>query len=106
MPTRRHFLAGSAAALGLAGLPTAPEAQAAAAPAVRGATTAGTATPNLVVIVADDLGYGDLGAYGQQLITTPRIDRLAAEGLRFTDAYSTAAVCAPRFRRPRSPTPI
>ncbi|MDX3536511.1 sulfatase-like hydrolase/transferase [Streptomyces sp. MB09-01] len=47
------------------------------------------------MILADDLGHGDLGAYGQKLITTPRIDQLAAEGLRFTDAYSTAAVCAP-----------
>ncbi|MER6778550.1 MULTISPECIES: arylsulfatase [unclassified Streptomyces] len=95
MPTRRHFIAGSAATLGLAALPTAPEALA-AAPAAPGATAnAATAAPNFVVILADDLGYGDLGAYGQQLITTPRIDRLAAEGLKFTDAYSTAAVCAP-----------
>ncbi|MFF1342013.1 sulfatase-like hydrolase/transferase [Streptomyces sp. NPDC058290] len=95
MPTRRHFIAGSAATLGLAALPAAPEALA-AAPAAQGAgATAGTDTPNLVVILADDLGYGDLGAYGQKLITTPRIDRLAAEGLKFTDAYSTAAVCAP-----------
>ncbi|MEV0992576.1 sulfatase-like hydrolase/transferase [Streptomyces sp. NPDC049949] len=95
MPTRRHFIAGSAATPGLAAHPTAPEALA-AAPAAPGATAnAGTATPDFVVILADDLGYGDLGAYGQQLITTPRIDRLAAEGLKFTDAYATAAVCAP-----------
>ncbi|MFD3681900.1 sulfatase-like hydrolase/transferase, partial [Streptomyces sp. NPDC058613] len=51
--------------------------------------------PNLVVILADDLGYGDLGAYGQKLIATPRLDQLAAQGLRFTDAYAAAAVCAP-----------
>ncbi|MFC9729910.1 sulfatase-like hydrolase/transferase [Streptomyces roseolus] len=90
MPTRRHFIAGSsAAALGLASLSAAPETRAAAEVA-RAATTAAPATPNLVVILADDLG-----AYGQKLITTPRIDRLAAEGLRFTDAYATAAVCAP-----------
>ncbi|MFE5620963.1 sulfatase-like hydrolase/transferase [Streptomyces virginiae] len=95
MPTRRHFLAGSAAAIGLAPLSAAPEARATAAAPAPASATAGTTTPNLVVILADDLGYGDLGAYGQQLITTPRIDRLAAEGLRFTDAYSTAAVCAP-----------
>ncbi|MCB5164538.1 sulfatase-like hydrolase/transferase [Streptomyces bambusae] len=94
MSTRRHFLVGSTAALGLAAQPAAPEAHA-APPAARTATTSDTATPNFVVILADDLGYGDLGAYGQKLITTPRIDRLAAEGLRFTDAYSTAAVCAP-----------
>ncbi|MEU9256467.1 sulfatase-like hydrolase/transferase [Streptomyces sp. NPDC048270] len=93
MPTRRHFLAGSAAAVGLTALPAAPEARAAADEPR--AETAAEASPNLVVILADDLGYGDLGAYGQKLITTPRIDRLAAEGLRFTDAYSTAAVCAP-----------
>lgn len=88
MPSRRHFLAGSAAAVGLAALPRA--AQAAPAPVAED-----TAPPHLVVILADDLGYGDLGAYGQKLITTPRIDRLAAEGLRFTDAYAAAAVCAP-----------
>ncbi|WP_405706184.1 arylsulfatase [Streptomyces xanthophaeus] len=46
-------------------------------------------------MLADDLGYGELGAYGQKLIATPRLDRLATEGLRFTDAYATAAVCAP-----------
>ncbi|MFF3724100.1 sulfatase-like hydrolase/transferase [Streptomyces erythrochromogenes] len=95
MPTRRHFLVGSAAAIGLAPLSAAPEARATTAVPAPAPATAGTATPNLVVILADDLGYGDLGAYGQQLITTPRIDRLAAEGLRFTDACSTAAVCAP-----------
>ncbi|MFD8634040.1 sulfatase-like hydrolase/transferase [Streptomyces sp. NPDC059533] len=89
MPSRRHFLAGSAAAAGLAALPQ----LAAAAPAAADAAPAGP--PHLVVILADDLGYGDLGAYGQKLITTPRIDRIAAEGLRFTDAYSAAAVCAP-----------
>ncbi|MFF4386078.1 sulfatase-like hydrolase/transferase [Streptomyces sp. NPDC001552] len=48
-----------------------------------------------MVVLADDLGYGDLGAYGQELIATPHIDRLAAEGLWFTHAYSAAAVCAP-----------
>ena len=48
-----------------------------------------------MVIVADDLGYGDLGVYGQQRILTPNIDRLAAEGMRFTQAYAPAPVCAP-----------
>ncbi|MGW1639602.1 sulfatase-like hydrolase/transferase [Streptomyces lavendulae] len=90
MPSRRHFLAGSAAAVGLAALPQLP----AAAPAAA-AEGAAQGPPNLVVVLADDLGHGDLGAYGQKLITTPRIDRLAAEGLRFTDAYAAAAVCAP-----------
>jgi arylsulfatase A-like enzyme len=51
--------------------------------------------PNIVLIVADDLGYGDLGCYGQQRIKTPRIDRLATTGLRFTDFYAGSTVCAP-----------
>lgn len=51
--------------------------------------------PNLVVIVADDLGYGDLGRYGQELIATPTLDRLADEGTRFTQAYGGSAVCSP-----------
>ena len=51
--------------------------------------------PNIVFIMADDLGYGQVGAYGQKLIRTPHIDRLAAEGMRFTDAYAGATVCAP-----------
>jgi arylsulfatase A-like enzyme len=51
--------------------------------------------PNIVWILADDLGYADLGCYGQQYIRTPNIDRLAAEGMRFTNAYSGCTVCAP-----------
>ena len=51
--------------------------------------------PNIVYILADDLGYGDLGCYGQELIRTPRIDRLAEEGMRFTDHYAGAPSCAP-----------
>ena len=51
--------------------------------------------PNLIYILADDLGYGDLGCYGQKKFATPHIDRLAAEGLRFTQHYSGATVCAP-----------
>jgi arylsulfatase A-like enzyme len=51
--------------------------------------------PNLVVILADDLGWGELGCFGQQLIQTPRLDRLAAEGMRFTQFYAGATVCAP-----------
>ena len=51
--------------------------------------------PNIVFIMADDLGYGHLGSYGQQKIETPNIDRLAAEGMRFTQAYAGATVCAP-----------
>ncbi|MGK7393982.1 MAG: arylsulfatase [Candidatus Cyclobacteriaceae bacterium M3_2C_046] len=50
---------------------------------------------NIIYILADDLGYGDLGAYGQQLIKTPEIDKMAAEGMRFTDHYAGNTVCAP-----------
>ena len=51
--------------------------------------------PNIIFILADDLGYGDLGCYGQKMIQTPMIDRMADEGVRFTDCYSGATVCAP-----------
>jgi arylsulfatase A-like enzyme len=51
--------------------------------------------PNFVVIVADNLGYGDLGAYGNTDVSTPSIDALAARGTRFTSGYATAPVCAP-----------
>jgi len=53
------------------------------------------ARPNIVLIVADDLGYGDLGSYGQEKIRTPVLDSLAAEGMRFTDFYAGSPVCAP-----------
>lgn len=49
----------------------------------------------MIFILADDLGYGDLGCYGQKVIQTPHLDRMAAEGLRFTDAYAGSTVCAP-----------
>lgn len=51
--------------------------------------------PNLIWIMADDLGYGDLGCFGQKVITTPNIDRMAKEGMRFTHFYAGATVCAP-----------
>ena len=51
--------------------------------------------PNVVLIFADDLGYGDVGCYGATKVKTPNIDRLAAQGRRFTDAHSTSAVCTP-----------
>ena len=51
--------------------------------------------PNIVFVLADDLGYGELGSYGQRRIRTPRLDRLAAEGIRFTQFYSGSTVCAP-----------
>jgi arylsulfatase A len=51
--------------------------------------------PNIILIIADDLGYGDIGCYGQQKIETPHIDQLARKGLRFTQFYSGSTVCAP-----------
>lgn len=54
-----------------------------------------TQPPNIVFILADDLGYGDIGPYGQRQVPTPHLDRLAAAGLRFTQFYAGAPVCAP-----------
>ncbi|MEW4487182.1 arylsulfatase [Thalassoglobus sp. JC818] len=51
--------------------------------------------PNIIYIMTDDLGYGDLGCYGQEVIETPNIDRLASQGMRFTDHYSGHTVCRP-----------
>jgi len=56
---------------------------------------AAPAKPNIVLIYADDVGYGDVGAYGAKAVETPHIDRLAREGLRFTDAHSPSATCTP-----------
>lgn len=106
MPSRRRFLAGSAA-LGVAGAAAgcsagkeagggdaAPPAGAPSPSVVPAARPKGQRL-NFVVVLADDLGWGELGSYGQKLIDTPRLDALAAEGLRFTDAYAAAPVCAP-----------
>ena len=76
--TRRKFLTTSAAAA-MAPLPASAQGR----------------KPNIVFILADDLGYGDLGCYGQKRIDTSNIDRLAAEGIRFTDCYAGSTVCAP-----------
>jgi arylsulfatase A-like enzyme len=57
--------------------------------------SAQTQKPNIVFILADDLGYGELGSYGQKLIQTPQLDRMAAEGQRFTQFYAGSTVCAP-----------
>jgi arylsulfatase A-like enzyme len=87
MTTRRRFLQGSAAVVGAAALPRTAFAQERPNDTGR--------KPNIVVILADDLGYGTLGAYGQQVLQTPNLDRMATEGIAFTDAYSGAPICAP-----------
>ena len=51
--------------------------------------------PNILFILADDIGYGDFGCYGATKVKTPNIDRFATQGLRFTDAHSPSAVCTP-----------
>lgn len=60
-----------------------------------GAQPADVEKPNIVIILTDDLGYGDLGCYGSGRIKTPCIDGMAAEGMRFTDFYATAPICTP-----------
>ena len=76
------------------GIAPPPIAPVVAASAVSGADTSDK-RPNIILINADDLGYGDLGSYGSRAIQTPNLDRLADEGVRFTDFYSSNALCAP-----------
>ena len=83
---RRDFLKLAGAGAALATMPT--WLQAAAAP------PAGK-KPNIIFILADDIGYGDFGCYGAVKVKTPNLDRLAAQGLRFTDAHAPSAVCTP-----------
>jgi len=59
------------------------------------ARAAAASRPNIVVILADDLGYGDIGCYGATKVKTPHLDALAAAGLRFTDAHATSSTCTP-----------
>src|SRR5947208_8085649 len=79
--TRREFIG---SALGTA-------AAAGAAPLQR----QGASRPNVLFILADDLGYGDLSCYGRPDYKTPVLDKMCAEGLKFTDAYASAPVCTP-----------
>lgn len=60
-----------------------------------GTATSADRLPNIIYIMTDDLGYGDLGSYGQKVVQTPNLDRMAAEGLRFTDHYAGHTVCRP-----------
>ena len=79
--SRRAWLASAAAA--------------ASAPAWMRSARAESRPPNIIFAMADDLGYGDLGCYGQERIQTPRIDAMAAQGMRFTQCYAGSTVCAP-----------
>ena len=80
---RRQFLSTSAAALAAGTMPAAEN------------------KPNVIVILADDVGYGDLSCYGATKVKTPNLDRIAQQGLRFTDAHSSSATCTPtRYSRP------
>lgn len=83
---RREFLY-YAGALGLAGCGTLGGERAGAAPKTR--------RPNIVVVLTDDLGYADVGCFGSTFYETPNIDRLAASGMRFTQAYAACPVCSP-----------
>ncbi len=60
-----------------------------------GRPATGGSLPNIVVIYCDDLGYGDLGCFGNRVIRTPNVDRMAAEGIKFTEFYSASPVCSP-----------
>ncbi len=62
---------------------------------IQAQTTANPSHPNIIFILTDDMGYGDPGCYGQQTLKTPNIDRMAAEGIRFTQFYAGSPVCAP-----------
>lgn len=84
-----HLLAIVASVIGLAsGAASARELE-------NNASAKNTAPPNIIILYADDLGYGDLASYGAKGIPTPNIDRLARQGLRLTDAHATAATCTP-----------
>jgi arylsulfatase A-like enzyme len=78
-PSRRDLIAGAAGTLALAST---------------GRVAAQAGKPNIVFILADDLGYADVSCYGQRDYTTPNVDRLALEGMRFTQAYANSAVCS------------
>ncbi len=81
---RREFLAAATAGMAaMAGIGSGPRARAA------------NRAPNIVFILIDDLGWGDVGCYGHEFHETPNIDRLASQGMRFTDAYAACPVCSP-----------
>jgi arylsulfatase A-like enzyme len=89
--TRRGFLKTTGMTAACAGLASLP----AGCAEMGSLVSAKRKRPNIIYILADDLGYGDLGCYGQKRIQTPNIDRMAADGMRFTDHYAGSTVCAP-----------
>src|SRR5690606_8053168 len=64
-------------------------------PALAQTNAPSSSKPNIIYIYADDLGYGEIGPYGQKLIKTPNLDRMAEEGIKFTQHYTSSPVCAP-----------
>lgn len=84
--SRRKLMQTAAGGVSLAALAGCASGQAPAAP---------TRKPNIIVVLCDDLGYGDVGANGARLIRTPHIDRMAAQGARFTNFYASANICTP-----------
>ena len=84
--SRKHFLQILAIAAGMAAW---------SLPTVLSGGPAGARKPSIIFVMCDDLGYGDLGCYGQQMIRTPNVDRMAAEGLLFRQHYAGSTVCAP-----------
>ena len=69
-------------------------------------TTVDPNRPNVIIILADDLGYGDLGCYGAKNVKTPNVDRLASQGIRFTDTHAIAATSTPSRANTHGDVPI
>lgn len=95
--SRRNFLKGlGAAGIGAAAAASIPMlANAQSGKASGNIRSSGEKGPNVIVVMADDLGYGELSCYGQTRFQTPHLDKMAADGMKFTDHYSGASVCAP-----------
>ena len=91
---RRNFLTGLTSSLAPLALPAAGRNVLSNAQITTSGKAAGC-RPNFIIILADDLGYGDLGCYGHPTIRTPRLDQMAAEGIRFTNFYSASPYCTP-----------
>ena len=94
-PAFVKFVLASAPAVALAGLVAACGGSGGGPMTPQATPTPTPPPPNIVVIMADDLGYGDLSCYGATRLKTPNLDRLAAEGQRFTSGYCSASTCTP-----------